>query len=68
MVNNILTPDFKRWHSGCTSKGRNTRRDLLARKETRMFASTLLLLTALIALGSIVLAARPLKRENPFYC
>jgi len=33
-----------------------------------MFASTLLLLTALIALGSIALAARPLKRENPFYC
>ncbi len=33
-----------------------------------MFATTLLLLTGMLALGSILVAVRPVKRSNPFYC
>ena len=33
-----------------------------------MLITTLLFITGTIALGSIVAATRPVRRNNPFYC
>lgn len=33
-----------------------------------MFSATLLTLTGMLALASIVVALRPMGRDNPFFC
>ena len=33
-----------------------------------MFVSSLLLVTGIVAVVCIVVATRPLRRSNPFYC
>ena len=33
-----------------------------------MLTTTLLLVTAAVALASIATATRPIRRDNPFYC